>query len=229
MSLKRYFTALRRYHRSKGHGIHSPFAFSFVLNVLRERLPYYGYEDILALRKQAIKTTRRNWLNHRVISFKNAKLLFRVANYFNPKAILQIGDGDGITEASMLLVANNIVLHLYGSSTDSAQSVAHFGNRIISHDAFSDSKNAYANSNAPFVLINSLDEKDYDNVAAYLQDVCNSNGVIIFRNISNNNTNNKLWEACKDSATTGMTFSNGKTAIIVASPKLPHQNFSLWF
>lgn len=152
-----------------------------------------------------------------------------MANYFNPKAILQIGDGDGITEASMLLVANNIVLHLYGSSTDSAQSVAHFGNRIISHDAFSDSKNAYANSNAPFVLINSLDEKDYDNVSAYLQYVCNNNGVIIFRNISNSNTNKRLWEACKDSATTGMTFSNGKTAIIVASPKLPHQNFSLWF
>lgn len=32
--------------RSRGHGVHSPFAFSFVTTVLRERCAYYIYEEI---------------------------------------------------------------------------------------------------------------------------------------------------------------------------------------
>ena len=40
--LRRYRTAFKRYRHGKGFGIHSPFAFSFVLKVLRERLPYYS-------------------------------------------------------------------------------------------------------------------------------------------------------------------------------------------
>jgi hypothetical protein len=36
--LKLYLTAMRRYNRSKGFGIHSPFAYTFVLRVLREQM-----------------------------------------------------------------------------------------------------------------------------------------------------------------------------------------------
>ena len=43
--MHRYRTALSRRHRSGGFGIHSPFAFNFVLNVLRERLPYYADDE----------------------------------------------------------------------------------------------------------------------------------------------------------------------------------------
>ena len=68
MKLKRYLTALRRYSRSKGFGIHSPFAFHFVLNVLRERLPYYAYEDIAEIRQLAIDQTHNFWRHPRIIS-----------------------------------------------------------------------------------------------------------------------------------------------------------------
>ncbi|MDE7397617.1 MAG: hypothetical protein K2M98_07820, partial [Muribaculum sp.] len=38
-----YLKALRG---SRGFGIHSPFAFEFVLNVLRDRHPFYAYEEL---------------------------------------------------------------------------------------------------------------------------------------------------------------------------------------
>lgn len=41
------FDWLKRLRSSRGFGIHSPFAYNFVLNVLRERYPYYAYDEII--------------------------------------------------------------------------------------------------------------------------------------------------------------------------------------
>lgn len=70
--IKRYYTALVRLKRSKGFGIHSPFAFHFVLRVLRERNHYYAYEYIE----------------------KSSRLLFRIACFFAPKKILILGNAN---------------------------------------------------------------------------------------------------------------------------------------
>lgn len=40
------FNWLKRQRSSRGFGIHSPFAYDFVVNVLRERCLYYAYSDI---------------------------------------------------------------------------------------------------------------------------------------------------------------------------------------
>ncbi len=68
--IKRYYTALFRLKRSKGYGIHSPFAFHFVLRVLREKSLYYSYEHI----------------------DKSRRVLFRIACYFVPQKVLLIGE-----------------------------------------------------------------------------------------------------------------------------------------
>ena len=46
---KRYINAWSRHHRSGGFGIHSPYAYQFVRNVWRQRLPYYAYDGICEL------------------------------------------------------------------------------------------------------------------------------------------------------------------------------------
>ncbi len=67
---------LKRWWRSKGFGIHSPFAFYFVTRVLRERLPYYAYADIDRM------------CAHSAVRSRELKLLFRVACYFNPSDVM---------------------------------------------------------------------------------------------------------------------------------------------
>ena len=237
MRLKRYITALRRYHRSKGHGIHSPFAFKFVLNVLRERLPYYAYEELEELRSKVVDETRSFLRHPRIISYKDIKLLFRITNCFNPKDVLQIGTNYGVSSASMLAVSGNITLHLcepdVGEYPVTHDVLSHFGNKVNLYGTFATGVEAYAkavtdNSN-PFILVNRIKENEYSAVLSYLFEVRKGSGVIIIRNINKNKTLQTLWEACRDTASTGMTFCNGKMAVIVASPKLQHQNFSLWF
>lgn len=55
-----------------GFGIHSPFAFGFVNNVLRNRLPFYAF-------RSEVKTGAD-------------QLLFRVVNHFNPHTVALVGD-----------------------------------------------------------------------------------------------------------------------------------------
>lgn len=236
MRLKRYYSAWSRYHKSNGFGIHSPFAFKFVLNVLRERLPYYAYEDIHSLRHSVIEVTRHHGRHPRIISFKNAKLMFRVVNYFHPHHILQIGTSYGISSFSMLAVATDIHLHLYepnlSDSQVAGQVLQSFASRVTSYGTPHSAIAAYhatPHSASPFIVVNSLDDRCFATVMQYLSEVCRSEGVIIIRNISRSATMRRLWEECKVSASTGMTFSNDKLAVIVASSKLPHQDFFLWF
>ena len=111
--LKRYTSALTRYHKSNGFGIHSPFAFNFVTKVLRERLPFYCYAELEVLRKMAIKSLSQDNKHPKIISLKSAKLLFRVTNYFNPRNILQIGTNYGISSITMLHVSSQSNLVIY--------------------------------------------------------------------------------------------------------------------
>lgn len=237
MKLKRYITALQRFHRSRGFGIHSPFAFKFVLNVLRERLPYYAYEDIKKLRTLAISHTNGVWRRKRVISLKSAKMLFRVTNYFNPSQILQIGTSYGVSSASMLAVSSKSELFLCKPNAKEFPAthdiLSHFGNTIHYFPSFKQGIEAYAHTESgekmPFVVVNEIEPEEYNSLLSYLYKVRNDSGVIIIRNLSRNAHTQALWEALRDVAPTGMTFYNHNMAIIVASPKLLHQNFSLWF
>ena len=102
---KRYLNAWSRHHRSGGFGIHSPYAYQFVRNVWRQRLPYYAYEGIHQL-LGTIKSssTRRQRREMDLITEREARLLFRVTNFFNPGHILQMGAATGVESVARLAV-----------------------------------------------------------------------------------------------------------------------------
>ena len=118
-----YFTASN----GKGHGIHSPFVFDFIENVLNDRKQYPAYTLIEQQRKlllantavievedfgagsTVIKTNLRVVKAIAASSLKPKKfsqLLFRMVQYYQPKKIIELGTSFGIT-ASYLASAND--------------------------------------------------------------------------------------------------------------------------
>lgn len=223
MKWRRFFSAFTRYRRSKGFGIHSPFAFKFVLNVLREHHAYYAYSDIAVLREKAKKVSHLQPLSQ-----KEAQLLFRIANYFNPEEVMQVGNSGGIAGASMLAVANKMQIH----TCDTSQWLSAFGHKVNVHDDFPTCQAQYSSTTTggvqPFILVEAIPEGQTDALRAYLSEILCHDAVVILRNIDLDNAMHSLWMECRDAASTGMTFSNHKLAVLVASPKLQHQHFSLW-
>jgi predicted O-methyltransferase YrrM len=119
---KKYLNYYISAFNGKGHGIHSPFVFDFVKNVLNDKRKYDCYRQIENLRGELLRDESSIRVedfgagssimrsNERKIehiarsSLKNkkfAQLLFRIIKYYKPGNILELGTSLGITTAYM--------------------------------------------------------------------------------------------------------------------------------
>lgn len=112
--LKYWFTASN----GKGHGVHSPFVFDFIQHVLNDKREFDCFNYIESVRKELWKNeteinvpdfgagSRMQLNNKRKISAiarsslkpkKFSQLIFRIAHYYKPQTILELGTSLGIT------------------------------------------------------------------------------------------------------------------------------------
>jgi predicted O-methyltransferase YrrM len=116
----KYFSFFLHSSGKKGHGIHSPFVFDLIRNVLNDQQHYPDYDQVEALRSRMIADKRMITVedfgagssgakkNTRSISSiarraakpqKYGQLLYRFAQYFKPENIIELGTSLGITTA----------------------------------------------------------------------------------------------------------------------------------
>lgn len=85
LSLKRPFVWIKRFRNRCGYGVHSPFAFDFITNVVYEKTPYYAYYEL----KQKVEAREVAFKRD---SEKTNRLLFRLVNRMQPGVIIDAGD-----------------------------------------------------------------------------------------------------------------------------------------
>lgn len=125
---KYYITASN----GKGHGVHSPFVFDFITNVINDDRHFYAYsfiedcrQDLLTNNKiltiqdfgagsSVAKSNQRKVKDIARSSLKPKKfgqLMFRMVNYFRPGTIAELGTSLGITTA--YLASGNLAANVY--------------------------------------------------------------------------------------------------------------------
>ncbi|GHV06074.1 O-methyltransferase [Bacteroidia bacterium] len=100
----------KRLRQRRGFGVHSPFMFHLITEVIGERRLYYRYYDIELIRQQLLLKedtivlpsnsgtgTIAKVVEREGIRPKRGALLFRLTNYFQPDRILQIGPTTGLS------------------------------------------------------------------------------------------------------------------------------------
>jgi len=132
----------------KGHGIHSPFVYEFVTEVLQDQRQFYAYPAIEGLRERmlsnykevdtgqfgagsaAAKASKRRIADIAKTAAKRRKygqLLYRIVDHYQPNTILELGTSLGLSSA--YLAAGNLgagVFTLEGSSDLAAQARQNF-------------------------------------------------------------------------------------------------------
>lgn len=227
--LKRYLNAWSRHHRSGGFGIHSPYAYQFVRNVWRQRLPYYAYGGIRQLIETVKQgTTRSQRREMDLISEKEAKLLFRVTNFFNPQHILQVGAATCIESVAMLEVNSTSRLHLYDTQLEQkALAVRVLQTQLDRVECYDDIGVAVDDllgmkDGSLLALINaSVDD-------AVLKRLLDAGCVLVLRNLNRDEAMSGLFDTCCQYMPMGQTYTNGKIAILNPNPKLQREDFLLW-
>jgi predicted O-methyltransferase YrrM len=123
-----YFTASN----GNGHGVHSPFVFDFIKNVLKDKTQYDCYTEIETQRKKlltdsqiihvedfgagssVIKSNQRIVKNIAASSLKPkkyAQLLYRMVQYYKPETIIELGTSLGITTSYLASGNSNSTMY----------------------------------------------------------------------------------------------------------------------
>jgi hypothetical protein len=221
-------SAWSRHHRSGGFGIHSPYAYRFVRTVLRERKHYYAYQgmgELISTVKQNTTPGQRREMD--LLSQREARLLFRVTNFFNPPFILQIGAATGIESIAMLKVNSNSRLWLYDPEIEhkplAVRVLQSQMDRVAYYDDAQVAVDEFLQTKGERLVLANIPVED-----AALRRLLDAGGVVILRNLHRNEAMWALFEACCDHMPMGQTYTNGKTAILNPNPKLQREDFLLW-
>ena len=75
---------MRRWLNTRGYGVQSPFAFNFLHDVIRQKIPYYAYGELR-------KSRRPDEIN----TVQEDEMLFRIANFAQTKSIIMPAEWKG--------------------------------------------------------------------------------------------------------------------------------------
>lgn len=244
----------------RGHGVHSPFVFDFIQHVLNDKKEYPCYRLIEQKRKElladkvvievedfgagssVIKTKQRLVKDIAASSLKKkkyAQLLFRVANHYKPKTILELGTSFGISTAYLASANNNIPLYTCEGATSIAGIAKHnfkelgLGNIHLTEGDF-------ASTLPP--LLSQLKKVDLafidgnhrkEPTLNYFQQLLNhstASSIFIFDDIHWSAGMEEAWEEIKKHRAVTLTIDLFFIGIVILSPDFNHkQHFSIRF
>jgi predicted O-methyltransferase YrrM len=140
IAVKRFYYYLTA-HNAKGHGVHSPFVFDFIQNVLNDDRFFYAYQSIENLQKRMLYDTSISSLENfdstdsgdkmpqvRIADIarssetplKYRQLLFRIIDHYAPVYLLELGTSLGITGAYLAMANPSVVLTTFENSANIA-------------------------------------------------------------------------------------------------------------
>lgn len=230
--IRYFFTA----GNGRGHGTHSPFVYKFIKDILNDKKKYPEYETIEQLRKQLLQNKKSIEVQDfgagsRTIPTKNrivkdiagsslkprkyAQLLFRMARYFKPKNIIEIGTSLGITTCYLAAaIKKSKVLTLEGSPSIATIAKKNFQKANLGNIELIEGNFDYTLQSA-LSLIDSVDLAFVDgnhtkkatlNYFSALLQKCDEKSIFVFDDIHWSEEMEQAWDQIKNNSSVTLTI-----------------------
>ena len=198
---ERFFLWLTRFRYSKGYGVHSPFAFSLIREVIGGNGEYYAFAPLLK-ECAVMKGGRSN-------SSKKNKMLFRLSNFVHPSVILVPYDASPDGCRYMAEGCRSAVSRIYRDVATLRTAIAEAGEATLLLDI---EASALA---AAYVAAASAE--------------MNVRSVMIVDGIYRNKMMRRLWRDVVNDRRCILTFDLYDTGLVFFDPKYKKQNYKVNF
>ncbi|GHV13170.1 hypothetical protein FACS1894162_9070 [Bacteroidia bacterium] len=223
--MKWHFSYLR--HR-KGHGIHSPFVYKLITQVLEEKTPYYAFEEIENFRKSLLARTDEiaKITARETQSAKFGKFLFRLENFLQNKNVIVVGASTGVMGMYLAMVSRTQTrCYLLEERTELLQPVKEFALEQHLHNVYFTDADL---QQADLIFINQLPANaEIEKIVKKYKSLTHEKTVWIINDIDKNKKMYDLWRSFQiipglklDLKTAGLVFWNNK---------LPKQTYKLYW
>jgi len=241
---RKYLWKIRKAKYGRGFGIHSPFVFSLITNVLREKSLYYDYKRIEQLRDALLddpsfllnRETQKK-IQKSLTSERHGRFLFRLVNFFHPETLLEIGTGLGVDTLYMASPQKNCrcftleedpLLQDLSGKLFSAQSSS---NIELVKGRWRDSLEEALNKieKLDFVCLNANQKQPIHELYKMCRSKMHEQSIFVIRNIRVSKDLYELWEELKKEEKVISAVDMYSMGILLYNPSLTNKHYSLYY
>lgn len=170
----------------KGHGVHSPFVFNLINNVIEEKRPYYSYQDL--------KDFLNQFPDKKLTLKKDNLLTFRLINYFSAKTILEVGTDDGVNTLCLTAPSSQIECIVVEKDEAKQKTLKDLYTLYPRNITLKSTPTIPTDQSFDCIYVN-LDNSNFDETdISALTNLCHDKSFIIVKGIRTNKKQNKLWK-----------------------------------
>lgn len=212
-----------RFLNRKGFGVHSPWAYDLITNVIEEKLPYYAYDDLYEFWEKAPEYLPQYDENI-------DQLLFRLVNALKPRTIIEIGTGAGVSTGYLASVSSKtpcITLDApHPAVNEVRQNLSTFPQiDYRSGDVLKMLKELTAEG-LSFDFVHLAHTAFYREAVNIILPHLNDRSVIAVQAI-NGDKRRKWFESLASGSETGVVFTKGSTGLLFFDKKMYKQQYRL--
>ena len=249
------FTLYRKMRHRKGHGVHSPLAYSLITKVIEEKCPYYIFEEIEKIRQSLIEDStlvtysgrsgkiKRNTVGEITLKESHHRrygaLLFRLVNFFKASSVLNVGSSSGVMSfylasphSNCRCVALEHRKELLRVAEDKAKQLGLENLHFCSGTSPDDIDKVLQRQSGGFDLIfidTAYDPELTGIIAGKCLQHFREDYVLIIDGINRNKSMQQLWKSLKLQIKGGITLDLYALGIIFASHKMYKKNYITYF
>ncbi len=179
---------------SKGHGIHSPFVFQFVINVLNDDRFFYAFETI----ENIVNAD----LNHKKLN----RLFFKIINYYEPNNILLIDEAVGITTSYIALANTDTSIYSYFLQEKNFLKVKEINNIFKIQNCYFINNAIALQQKNDLVYINALNALQLSEALTQVLPILHQQSIIIINNIHSSKAIAAVWNKLQTNSAVTLTI-----------------------